>query len=125
MKKLLALTVVLSFMVFPCLARTKYDKYGAKIPKQTVKKEAPAAATAQNTADEQKEQKVNKKHLSNGKLMDIGTAVRDGDTNNFTVYDGFGRKAGKYVEDEKGNGKYYDNFGMEQRLLKLDVVDEK
>ena len=43
----------------------------------------------------------------------MGKAVRDGDTNNFTMYDQRGRKTGTYVEDENGNGKYYDVRGRE------------
>lgn len=43
----------------------------------------------------------------------MGKAVRQGDSNNFIMYDVRGRKTGTYVEDKDGNGKYYDVRGRE------------
>ena len=59
------------------------------------------------------EEKVKEKTIEDARGRGMGKAVRDGDTNNFTMYDQRGRKTGTYVEDENGNGKYYDVRGRE------------
>ena len=109
MKKILVLALAAVFVLSALtLARTKYDKYGHKIEK-TKKVKVQAAAKV----DEQKEEKVKEKTIEDARGRGMGKAVRDGDTNNFTMYDQRGRKTGTYVEDENGNGKYYDVRGRE------------
>ncbi len=110
MKKIFTLFVVMIFVLSaPALARTKYDKYGHKItPQKKVKVQAAAKV------DEEKKVKV--KDIEDGRGRSLGRAVRNGDTDNFTMYDARGRKSGTYVEDKNGNGKYYDVRGREVRV---------
>lgn len=110
MKKFLALFIVAIFALeAPVLARTKYDKYGHKItPQKKIKVQA--AAKVDN------EKKVKIKDVEDGRGRSLGRAVRNGDTDNFTMYNQRGRKTGTYVEDKNGNGKYYDLRGREVRV---------
>lgn len=120
MKKFFVLLLVMVFgFCAPVLARTKYDKYGHKIePKKRVKVQAAAKADNKEMLKEENtkqadEEKVKEKNIIDARGRNLGRAVRDGDTNNFTMYDQRGRKTGTYVEDEEGNGKYYDVRGRE------------
>ncbi len=107
MKKIFVLTLAAIFVLSaPVLARTKYDKYGHKIePKKKVKIQAAAKTDT--------EEKVKEKNIQDARGRSMGKAVRQGDSNNFTMYDVRGRKTGTYVEDKDGNGKYYDIRGRE------------
>ena len=107
MKKILVLTLAAVFVLSaPALARTKYDKYGHNI-EQTKKVKVQAAAKVGE------EEKVKEKTIEDARGRAMGKAVRDGDSNNFTMYDQRGRETGTYVEDETGNGKFYDVRGRE------------
>ncbi len=107
MKRFLSLVLLAVFILSaPALARTKYDKYGHKI--DTKKKNNIQAAAKTDS-----EEKVKEKYIEDARGRNMGKAVREGDTNNFTMYDQRGRKTGTYVEDEDGNGKYYDVRGRE------------
>ena len=107
MKKILVLTLAAVFVLSaPALARTKYDKYGHKIEK-TKKVKVQAAGKVGE------EEKVKEKTIEDARGRAMGKGVRDGDSNNFTMYDQRGRKTGTYVEDENGNGKFYDVRGRE------------
>lgn len=108
MKKALILALAAVFVLSaPTLARTKYDKYGHKIEKTSKTKIQAAAKVGEE------EEKVKEKTIEDARGRSMGKAVRDGDTNNFTMYDQRGRKTGTYVEDENGNGKFYDVRGRE------------
>ncbi len=115
MKKFVTLFLLAIFVVCaPVLARTKYDKYGHKIEKtKKVKVQAAANVSSGNEENVKEKEKVKEKNIQDARGRSLGKAVRDGETNNFTMYDQRGRKTGSYVEDENGNGKYYDIRGRE------------
>lgn len=124
MKKTFALVLAVTFMTgsilcAPAMARTKYDKYGHKIqPKKKVKIQAAAkidenGQTAQST--EKKEKKVKVKEITDGRGRSLGKAVRDGDSDNFTMYNQRGRKIGGYTQNKDGTSKYTDVRGREIR----------
>lgn len=114
MKKFFALLVLMLFVFsLPVGARTKYDKYGHII---TSKKKTAVKKTSQTQISAAAKEKVKVKDVEDGRGRSLGKAVREGDTNNFTLYNQRGRKLGNYVEDENGNGKYYDLRGREIRV---------
>lgn len=132
MKKitLLLLALIIAAQV-PALARTQYDRWGHKIEPTKKTHSVSAAAkmqtvTVQNlqtstgvapqTVQLKVEEKVKEKIISDGVGRDMGKAVRNGDGDDFTMYDARGRKTGSYVEDKNGKGSYYDLRGREIRV---------
>lgn len=138
MKKILVFALTFVFVLCaPSIARTKYDKYGHKITPQKKTKVHAAAKIDKTTknadldangsfagmqyekqqsrlkSNSKEEEKVKEKNVQDARGRSMGKVVRDGDSNNFTMYDQRGRKTGSYVEDENGNGKYYDIRGRE------------
>ena len=119
MKKLavfLVLTIFALSALTPVLARTKYDRWGHKI--EMIKK-----VNVQAAAKVDKKEKVKEKDIVDVRGRNMGKAVRDGDSNTFNLYNQRGRKTGTYVEDENGNGKFYDVRGREIRRNRTTTRD--
>ncbi len=119
MKKLavfLVLTIFALSALTPVLARTKYDRWGHKIEKKK-------KVNVQAAAKVDKKEKVKEKDIVDVRGRNMGKAVRDGDSNTFNLYNQRGRKTGTYVEDENGNGKFYDVRGREIRRNRTTTRD--
>ena len=84
------------------------------LQKRENKEQTANVANVQNNV--KKEEKVKTKEIGDKRGRNLGTAVRQGDSDNFTMYDKRGRRTGTYTEDKNGNGKFYDLRGREIRV---------